>query len=157
MGTTTTTPTTTIPVPKPPHDKGKGIMIEEPVVEQVKPMKRLEQIRLDKELAFKLQAEEEEERLSIEKLNKLKKPTYSKKAEAEIAQESSSKRAGDELEQENAKKQKVDKYKETAKLQSLMEVVHDEKEVAIDVVPLTTNPPTIVDWKIQKEGKESYY
>ncbi|GJV79065.1 hypothetical protein Tco_1514935 [Tanacetum coccineum] len=29
--------------------------------EQVKPMKRLEQIRLDKELAFKLQAEEEEE------------------------------------------------------------------------------------------------
>ncbi|GKE33609.1 hypothetical protein Tco_1452931, partial [Tanacetum coccineum] len=38
------------------EDKGKGIMIEEPVVEQVKPMKRLEQIRLDKELSFKLQA-----------------------------------------------------------------------------------------------------
>ncbi|GKD01950.1 hypothetical protein Tco_1172224, partial [Tanacetum coccineum] len=75
QGTTTTTPTTTIPVPKPPHDKGKGIMIEEPVVEQVKPMKRLEQMRLDEELAFKLQAEEEEERLAIEKLNKLKKPT----------------------------------------------------------------------------------
>ncbi|GJR99488.1 hypothetical protein Tco_0315997 [Tanacetum coccineum] len=36
-------------------------MIEEPVVEQVKPMKRIEQIRLDEELAFKLQAEEEEE------------------------------------------------------------------------------------------------
>ncbi|GKA07006.1 ribonuclease H-like domain-containing protein [Tanacetum coccineum] len=30
-------------------------MIEEPVVEQVKPMKRLEQMRIDKELAFKLQ------------------------------------------------------------------------------------------------------
>ncbi|GJX94008.1 hypothetical protein Tco_0348594 [Tanacetum coccineum] len=51
-----------------PHDKGKGIMIEEPVVEQVKPMKRLEQIRLDEELAFKLQAEKEEEaRLAKEK------------------------------------------------------------------------------------------
>ncbi|GJU41311.1 hypothetical protein Tco_1194268 [Tanacetum coccineum] len=36
-------------------DKGKGIMIEEPMVEQVKPMKRLEQMRLDEELAFKLQ------------------------------------------------------------------------------------------------------
>ncbi|GJV79066.1 hypothetical protein Tco_1514936 [Tanacetum coccineum] len=47
--------------PKAVKDKGKGIMIEEPVVEQVKPMKRLEQIMLDKELAFKLQAEEEEE------------------------------------------------------------------------------------------------
>ncbi|GKB21854.1 hypothetical protein Tco_0855777, partial [Tanacetum coccineum] len=57
---TTTTPTTTIHVPKPPHDKGKGIMVEEPVVEQVKPIKRLEQIRLDEELAFKLQAEEED-------------------------------------------------------------------------------------------------
>ncbi|GJZ47850.1 hypothetical protein Tco_0601682 [Tanacetum coccineum] len=162
MGTTTTTPTTTIPVPKPPHDKGKGIMIEEPVVEQVKPMKRLEQMRLDEELAFKLQAEEEEERLSIEKLNKLKKPTYnemvntfvatelelveesSKKAEAEIAQESSfPPRVGDKLEQENAKKQKVDEDKETAELQSLIKVVPDEEEVAIDVVPLATKPPTI--------------
>ncbi|GJX16319.1 hypothetical protein Tco_0217151 [Tanacetum coccineum] len=33
----------------------------EPMVEQVKPMKRLKQMRLDEELAFKLQAEEEEE------------------------------------------------------------------------------------------------
>ncbi|GJW57345.1 hypothetical protein Tco_0104076 [Tanacetum coccineum] len=44
------------------EDKGKGIMIEEPVVEKVKPMKRLKQIRLDEELAFKLQAKEEEEK-----------------------------------------------------------------------------------------------
>ncbi|GJZ76269.1 hypothetical protein Tco_0640734, partial [Tanacetum coccineum] len=68
QGTTTKTPITIIHVPKPLQDKGKGIMIEEPVVEQVKPMKRLEQIRLNEELAFKLQAEEEkEERLSREK------------------------------------------------------------------------------------------
>ncbi|GJX04534.1 hypothetical protein Tco_0190450, partial [Tanacetum coccineum] len=60
--TTTTTTTATIN-----DDKGKRIMIEEPVVEQVKPMKRLEQIRLDEELAFKLQAKEEEERLAREK------------------------------------------------------------------------------------------
>ncbi|GJX72910.1 uncharacterized mitochondrial protein-like protein [Tanacetum coccineum] len=46
--------------PKADKDKGKGIMIEEPVVEQVKHMKRLEQMRLDEELAFKLQAEKEE-------------------------------------------------------------------------------------------------
>ncbi|GJQ92561.1 hypothetical protein Tco_0003700 [Tanacetum coccineum] len=70
QGTTTTTPTTIIYVPKAPQDKGKGIMIEESVVEQVKPIKRLEQMRLDEELAFKLQAEEEEEeeeRLAREK------------------------------------------------------------------------------------------
>ncbi|GKC58620.1 hypothetical protein Tco_1086218, partial [Tanacetum coccineum] len=40
---------------KPKADK---VVIQEP--EQVKPMKRLEQIRLNEELAFKLQAEEEE-------------------------------------------------------------------------------------------------
>ncbi|GJW91065.1 hypothetical protein Tco_0168618 [Tanacetum coccineum] len=59
--------------------------------------------------------------------------------------EGSSKRAGEELEQESTKKQKVDEDKDTAELQSLMEVIPDEEEVAIDVVPLATKPPTIVD------------
>ncbi|GKD58625.1 hypothetical protein Tco_1296134 [Tanacetum coccineum] len=71
--------------------------------------------------------------------------------------EGSSKRAGEELEQESTKKQKVDEDKDTTKLQSLMEVIPDEEEVAIDVVPLATKPPTIVDWKIHKERKKSYY
>ncbi|GJS39339.1 hypothetical protein Tco_0564382 [Tanacetum coccineum] len=72
--------------------------------------------------------------------------------------ESSSKRAGDELEQENAKKQKVDEDKETTELQSLIEVVYDDKEeVAIDVVPLATKPPTIIDWKILKKVTSAYY
>ncbi|GJS88911.1 ribonuclease H-like domain-containing protein [Tanacetum coccineum] len=58
--------------PKDEKDKGKGIMIEELVVEQVKPMKRLEQMRLDEELAFKLQVEEEEEeRLEREKAQQI--------------------------------------------------------------------------------------
>ncbi|GJZ42316.1 hypothetical protein Tco_0589202 [Tanacetum coccineum] len=55
------------------------------------------------------------------------------------------------------KRQKVDEDKETTELQSLMEVILDEEEVTIDVVPLATKPPTIVDWKIYKEGKKSYY
>ncbi|GJX73704.1 hypothetical protein Tco_0312299 [Tanacetum coccineum] len=38
-----------------------------------------------------------------------------------------------------------------------MEVIHDEEEIAVDVIPLATKPPTIVDWKIHKEGKKSYY
>ncbi|GKB28482.1 hypothetical protein Tco_0867883, partial [Tanacetum coccineum] len=38
-----------------------------------------------------------------------------------------------------------------------IDLAEDEEEVAIDVVPLATNPPTIVDWKIYKEGKKSYY
>ncbi|GJX23247.1 hypothetical protein Tco_0227692 [Tanacetum coccineum] len=60
----------------------------------------------------------------------------SKKGDAEMAQESSSKRAGDELEQESTKKQKVDEDKETTEFQSLMKIVLDEEEVAIDAIPL---------------------
>ncbi|GKE44739.1 hypothetical protein Tco_1472023 [Tanacetum coccineum] len=71
--------------------------------------------------------------------------------------EGSLKRVGEELEQESTKKQKVDEDKDTTELQSLMEVILDEEEVAIDVVPLATKPPTIVDWKIYKKGKKSYY
>ncbi|GJU16095.1 hypothetical protein Tco_1144061 [Tanacetum coccineum] len=52
-----------------PKDKGKGIMIEEPV----KPMKKKHQISFDEEVALKLQAEfDEEERLSREKAEKEK-------------------------------------------------------------------------------------
>ncbi|GJX50163.1 hypothetical protein Tco_0277008 [Tanacetum coccineum] len=69
----------------------------------------------------------------------------SKKVEAEIAHERSSKRAFEELQQESIKKQKVDKDKETEELQSLIEIVLDEEEVAIDAIPLATKPPTIVD------------
>ncbi|GJY41334.1 hypothetical protein Tco_0428604 [Tanacetum coccineum] len=57
--------------------------------------------------------------------------------------EGSSKRAREELEQESTKKQKVDEDKYTADLQSLMEVIPDEEEVAIDDVPLATKPPTV--------------
>ncbi|GKF40031.1 hypothetical protein Tco_0120092, partial [Tanacetum coccineum] len=49
--------------------------------------------------------------------------------------EGSSKRAGEELEHKNVKKQKV----------------------ALDAIPLAVKSPSIVDWKIHKEGKKSYY
>ncbi|GKD42461.1 hypothetical protein Tco_1267106, partial [Tanacetum coccineum] len=81
----------------------------------------------------------------------------SKKAEAEIAQESSSKRADTKLEQESIKKQKVDEDKETTELQRLIEIIPDKEEVAIDAIPLATKPPSIVDYKIYKEGKKTYY
>ncbi|GJT13404.1 uncharacterized mitochondrial protein-like protein [Tanacetum coccineum] len=51
------------------QDKGKGIMIEEPV----KPIKKKDQISFDEEVALKLQAEfDEEERLAREKAEKEK-------------------------------------------------------------------------------------
>ncbi|GJT26236.1 hypothetical protein Tco_0906511 [Tanacetum coccineum] len=86
---------------------------------------------------------------------RVKQPEFFFKAE--IAQESSSKRAKDELEQENAKKQKVDDDQEVVKMKELMKIVLNEEEVAVDAIPLATKPPSIVDYKIVKEGKISYY
>ncbi|GJW46525.1 hypothetical protein Tco_0078171 [Tanacetum coccineum] len=71
--------------------------------------------------------------------------------------EGSLKRAGEELEQESSKKQKVDDNKETIELKSLMGVLPNEEEVALDAIPLAVKSPSIIDWKIHKEGKKSYY
>ncbi|GKG45093.1 hypothetical protein Tco_0495171 [Tanacetum coccineum] len=55
------------------------------------------------------------------------------------------------------KKQKVDDDQEATKMEELMKIVPDEEEVAVDAIPLATKPPSIVDWKIVKEGKIRYY
>ncbi|GJX57890.1 hypothetical protein Tco_0287787 [Tanacetum coccineum] len=73
------------------------------------------------------------------------------------AEESSSKRAGTELEQEKIKKQKIVDDQEEAEMKKHMEIVVDEEEIAVDVIPLATKPPIIVDWKIIKEGKMGYF
>nr|GEV37723.1 hypothetical protein [Tanacetum cinerariifolium] len=66
------------------------------------------------------------------------------------------KRAREELIQESTNKQKVEDDKEKDELKQLMETIPDE-EVAIDVIPLAVKSPRIVDWKIHKERKKSYY
>ncbi|GJT82581.1 hypothetical protein Tco_1056923 [Tanacetum coccineum] len=71
--------------------------------------------------------------------------------------EGKEKRAGTELAQEITKKQKVEDDKETTEIKKLMEIIPDEEEVAIDVIPLAVKSPSIVDWKIHKEGRKSYY
>ncbi|GJT97795.1 putative ribonuclease H-like domain-containing protein, partial [Tanacetum coccineum] len=68
-----TTRTTLTPIPSNIKDKGKAKMIE-----PKKPLKMKEQIRLDEELAFKLQAKEEEQaRLAREKAEKVKEANIS--------------------------------------------------------------------------------
>nr|GEV11456.1 hypothetical protein [Tanacetum cinerariifolium] len=80
----------------------------------------------------------------------------SKKAEAEVMEQESSKRAGTELEQENSKQKIVDD-KKIAELKQLVKIILGEEGVAIDAIPLVVKPPSIVDWKIQKDEKKSYY
>ncbi|GJU31442.1 hypothetical protein Tco_1175031 [Tanacetum coccineum] len=51
----------------------------------------------------------------------------------------------------------MDDDQERVELQSLMKVIPDEEEIAVDAIPLATKPPSIVDFKILKEGKISYF
>ncbi|GJX30472.1 hypothetical protein Tco_0238551, partial [Tanacetum coccineum] len=37
------------------------------------------------------------------------------------------------------------------------EIIPDEEEVTIDVIPLAIKSPSIVGWKIHKERRKSYY
>nr|GFC58473.1 hypothetical protein [Tanacetum cinerariifolium] len=65
--------------------------------------------------------------------------------------------AREELTQESAKKQKVNDNKETSEHKQLMKIIPGEEEVAIDAIPLAVKSSNIIDWKIHKEGKKSYY
>ncbi|GJW63576.1 hypothetical protein Tco_0115460 [Tanacetum coccineum] len=71
--------------------------------------------------------------------------------------EGKEKRAGTELAQEITKKQKVEDDKETTELKQCLEIIPDEEEVTIDAIPLAVKSPSIVGWKIHKEGRKSYY
>ncbi|GKD80900.1 hypothetical protein Tco_1347739, partial [Tanacetum coccineum] len=51
----------------------------------------------------------------------------------------------------------VDDDQEAAKIKELIEIIPDDEEVVIDAIPLASKSPSIVDWKIHKEGKKSYY
>ncbi|GKC45956.1 hypothetical protein Tco_1063678, partial [Tanacetum coccineum] len=62
-----------------------------------------------------------------------------------------------EMFDKNAKKQKVEDDKESTKLKQCLEIIPDEEEVTIDDIPLAVKSPSIVGWKIYKEGRKSYY
>ncbi|GJZ38758.1 hypothetical protein Tco_0585321 [Tanacetum coccineum] len=225
------------------QDKGKGKMVEP---EPVKKLSKKDQLMLDEELAFKLQAEEEEERLAREKAQQIEeanivswdnvqamidadyqmaqqmqaeeqeklsieeksklfvqllearkkhfaamraqekrnKPptkaqkrntmsTYLKNMDGYKNNQLKNKSIDDihklfdkavkrvntlvKMDTELVEGSEVDEDKETAELQRLIEVVPAKEEVAIDVIPLATKPPSIVDYKIHKDGKKTYY
>ncbi|GJR68994.1 hypothetical protein Tco_0015059, partial [Tanacetum coccineum] len=115
-------------------------------------------IDVDHQLAERLQAQEQEE-LSIEEKAILFQQLLEKRRKHFAAKRNrgKEKRAGTELAQEITKKQKVEDNKEIVEIKKLMEIILDEENVAIDVIPLAVKSPSIVDWKIHKEGRKSYY
>nr|GEV85529.1 hypothetical protein [Tanacetum cinerariifolium] len=149
--------------------KAKGLVMQEPsgtpkqtpIISSQKPSKvNLAwddiQAKVDEnyKLEERLQAEEQEQLVDAEK----ELVESSKKAQAGIVQESSSKRAGDELEQESSKKLRIEDENESAELKRCLEIVpNDEDKVTIDATSLSSKSPTIVDYKIYKEGRKSFF
>nr|GEY51051.1 hypothetical protein [Tanacetum cinerariifolium] len=140
--------TTTILIPTQVKDKGKGKMVEPEM-----PLKKKDQIKkaleaniaewddiqammdADYELAARLQEEEQGE-LTIKEKSRL----------------------FTEQKAVTAKKQKVDDDQEAAKHKRCLEIVpDDEDDVTIGATPLSSKSPTIIDYKIHKEGRKSYF
>ncbi|GJU18921.1 hypothetical protein Tco_1146887, partial [Tanacetum coccineum] len=80
-------------------------------------------------------------------------------------EEGSSKRTTEQLESNISKKQKLDENEQaegadddSAELKRCMEIVpEDEDDVTIDATSLSSKSPTIIDYKIHKEGKKNYF
>nr|GEV13946.1 hypothetical protein [Tanacetum cinerariifolium] len=133
--------TTTIPISSKFQDKRKGIMVEEPLK-----MNKKDQINFDEQEARRSQAEINEQDRLVEEKDKTVQ-----------TQESSSKKAGDKLDQERSKKQKVEDDKESKELKRCLEIIpNDGDDVTIDATPLSIKT-SIIDYKIYKEGKKSYF
>nr|GEZ06984.1 hypothetical protein [Tanacetum cinerariifolium] len=115
-------------------------------------------IDVDYQLAERLQAEEQDEFTDAEKatlfvqLSK-KRRKFNRVGARRMERKESRRRAGKKV----SKKQKIDDDKETTKIKHLMEIILDEEKLATNAIPLAVKSPKIVDWKIHKEGKKSYY
>ncbi|GJY93709.1 ribonuclease H-like domain-containing protein [Tanacetum coccineum] len=126
-------------------------MVEEPLK-----MKKKDEISFDEQEAIRLQAEfDEEERLSREKdeanlrEQKRKEHTSDKSSTKEYHVT--------ELMEESSKKAKVMEESSKKAKAKIAQESNDRDDVTIDATPLSTKSPTIVDYKIYKEGKKSYF
>nr|GEZ62849.1 hypothetical protein [Tanacetum cinerariifolium] len=81
--------------------------------------------------------------------------TVEEKAQRRLEKEK--KREHEKADTKKYKEAKGEDDREKAELKQLMETIPEEEEVAIDAISLVVKSSRIVDWKIHKEGKKSYY
>nr|GEY84678.1 hypothetical protein [Tanacetum cinerariifolium] len=75
----------------------------------------------------------------------------------EKAEEGSSERAVDKLEQKDAKRQRLEEDNESVELKRCLEIIPKDDDVTMEATPLSFKSPTIVDYKIYKEWKKSFF
>nr|GFA58936.1 hypothetical protein [Tanacetum cinerariifolium] len=158
-------------------DKGKAKMIE-PELKSFKQEKKEEFSEVQKARLLVEQIEKKKKRFSTlraqEKRNKLPTKTQMKsqmstylKHMGGYKQSHLKGRSFDEIKElfdrEMRKKQKVDKNVEpvindSKELRKCIEIVPDNgDDVLIEATPISSRSPTIIDYKIHKEGKKNYF
>ncbi|GKA30691.1 hypothetical protein Tco_0716996 [Tanacetum coccineum] len=86
----------------------------------------------------------------------------SKRTEDKLESDKSKKAESSKKKAEGSRKKSIDEHEEAeeddeAEMKKNLEVVQDDEEIAIDVIPLATKPPIIVEYKIIKEGQKGFY
>ncbi|GJW68908.1 hypothetical protein Tco_0123332, partial [Tanacetum coccineum] len=149
--------TTTTPIPSKIQDKAKEEKIDEANIAWDEIQEKVD-ADYQKHFAAK-RAEEKRNKPPTKSQQKKTMITYLKNMEGWKHKDLKSKDFDSikELFDKAFKRQKVDEDKDTSELQSLIEITPDEKEVTIDAIPLAVKSPSIVGWKIHKEGRKSYY
>nr|GEU35269.1 hypothetical protein [Tanacetum cinerariifolium] len=119
-------------------DKGKGIMVEPD-----KPLKKKDQIALDEEVSRMLEAEMKAKIIEEERIAKEKN-----EANIEMIEEWDDVQATIDVDRQDCK----GKLKENSSI-----ILEDDDDVAIEITPLSSKSPSIVDYKIYREGKKNYF
>nr|GEW98177.1 ribonuclease H-like domain-containing protein [Tanacetum cinerariifolium] len=145
-----------------PKDKGKAKMIEPEV-----PIKRKEQMRIDEELlAERLQAKEREEfskvekaRLLVKLIEKRKKHFAALRAQEKISKPPTQTQMKSQM---YTYLRHIGRYTQShLKGRSFDEIKklfgREITKVLIEATPISSRSPTIIDYKIHKEGKKTYF
>nr|GEX28580.1 hypothetical protein [Tanacetum cinerariifolium] len=178
----TPTPTLIYSSQQPSNAKDKG---KAKIIEDKKPLKRKDQIMVDEEVSRNIKAQMQAELVEEERLTRQKeevaktalieswdntqammdadyelasKLQEEKRGKLIVEKKSSSKRARYKLEQEDAKRQRIEEENESVELKRCLEIIPDsDDDVTIEATPLSSKSPTIVDYKIYKEGRKIFF
>nr|GEV61962.1 hypothetical protein [Tanacetum cinerariifolium] len=161
--------------------KARGVIVQEPKPE--KTLKKKDQIAFDEEVVRRPKAQmkakmKEEERIAREKdeaniavIKQWNEVQAKIDADMELAQKLQTEEQEQLTDVEKASYEKgehicgyeykdnIGKVKENSskKLKRCLEIVHEDDDLTIEATPLSSKSPTIVNYKIYKEEKKSYF
>ncbi|GJU12272.1 putative ribonuclease H-like domain-containing protein [Tanacetum coccineum] len=157
--TTTTIATTTVADEVEVKGQGSKDKGKEKMIEPKKPLKKKDQVLFDEQEAIRLQDQfDKEARVAREKeeANAVLVAQWNDIQDKELFNKAM-KRVNTFVDFRTELVEGTKREEKEAEMKKLIKVVPDEEEVAIDAIPLATKPPSIVDWKIVKEGKISLF